>query len=148
MAILCSRSMARPYSNDLRRKFLQAYEKGKGTLEELAEGFEVSVGWAKKISARRTRTGQIERLPWRRGPQSRVTAAVQDWLRERIRRQPDVTLMELQQLLQETQGLRLSIGRLWGALQAMGLRLKKSHSTPRSKTRRKSSIGGKRGGKR
>ena len=148
MAILCSHSMAGAYSNDLRRKFLQAYDKGKGTLEDLAERFEVSVGWAKKISAHRTRTGQIERPPWRRGPQSRVTVAVQDWLREQIRRQPDVTLMELQQQLQEDRGLRLSIGRLWGALHQMGLRLKKSHSTPRNKTRRKLSSGGKRGGKR
>jgi transposase len=148
MAILCSYGMAGAYSNDLRRKFLQAYEKGKGTLGELAERFEVSVGWAKKISARRTRTGQIERPPWRRGPQSRVTGAVQDWLREQIRRQPDVTLMELQQQLLAAQGVRLSIGRLWGALQQMGLRLKKSHSTPKSKTRRKPSVGGKGGGKR
>ena len=49
--------MARPYANDLRRKFLQAYEQGKGTLGELAEQFGVSQGWAKKISATRTRTG-------------------------------------------------------------------------------------------
>ena len=76
--------MARAYSNDLRRKFLQAYEKGKGTLQELAERFEVSVGWAKKISATRTRTGQIELPPWRRGPESRVTPAVENWLREQI----------------------------------------------------------------
>jgi len=140
--------MAGAYSNDLRRKFLQAYEKGKGTLAELAERFEVSVGWAKKISARRTRTGQIERPPWRRGPQSRVTPAVEDWMQAQIQRQPDVTLMELQQQLQQAHGLRLSIGRLWLALQQMGLRLKKSRSTPRSKTRRKRNGGGKRGGKR
>jgi transposase len=140
--------MAGAYSNDLRRKFLQAYEKGKGTLQELAERFEVSVGWAKKISARRTRTGQIDRPPWRRGPKSRVTPALEEWLREQIRRQPDLTLMELQQQLQQARGLRLSIGRLWLALQQMGLRLKKSHSTPRNKTRRKPNDGGKRGGKR
>lgn len=140
--------MAGAYSNDLRRKFLQAYEKGKGTLQELAERFEVSVGWAKKISARRTRTGQIDRPPWRRGPKSRVTPAVEEWLREQIRWQPDLTLMELQQQLQQARGLRLSIGRLWLALQQMGLRLKKSHSTLRNKTRRKPNDGGKRGGKR
>ena len=68
--------MARPYANDLRRKFLQAYEQGKGTLGELAEQFGVSEGWAKKISATLTRTGQIERPPWRRGPVNRVTVAV------------------------------------------------------------------------
>jgi transposase len=140
--------MAGPYSNDLRRKFLQAYEKGKGTLGKLAEQFGVSVGWAKKISAARTRTGQIDRPRWRRGPVSRVTGEVQQWIRERIGRQPDVTLMELQQQLQEAKGLRLSIGRLWLALRQMGLPLKKSHSTPRSKKRRKRSAAGKRGGRR
>ena len=128
--------MARPYANDLRRKFLQAYEQGQGTLGELAEQFGVSEGWAKKISATRTRTGQIERPAWRRGPVSRVTAAVQRWLREQIRRQPDLTLTELQEQLHAAQGVRLSIGRLWLALRQMGLRLKKSHSTPKSKKRR------------
>lgn len=140
--------MAGPYSNDLRRKFLQAYEKGKGTLGKLAEQFGVSVGWAKKVSAARTRKGQIDRPPWRRGPVSRVTGEIQQWIRERIGRQPDVTLMELQQQLQEAKGLRLSIGGLWLALRQMELRLKKSHSTPRSKKRRERSAAGKRGGKR
>ena len=140
--------MAGAYSNDLRRKFLQAYEKGKGTLGELAEQFGVSLGWAKKISAVRTRTGQIERPPWRRGPASRVTVPVQDWIRQQIRKQPDVTLMELQQGLQAGQGLGLSIGRLWLALQQMGLRLKKSRSMPRNRKRRRASGGGRRGGKR
>jgi hypothetical protein len=40
--------------------------------------FEVSLGWAKKTSAARTRTGQIDRPPWRRGPASKVTATVQE----------------------------------------------------------------------
>jgi transposase len=140
--------MARAYSNDLRRKFLQAYEKGRGTLRELAERFEVSVGWAKKISARRTRTGQMEGVRWRPGPKTRVTVEVKDWLQEQIRRQPDVTLQELQEQLQQARRVRLSIGRLWLALQQMGLRLKKNRSTPRNKTRRKHSGGGKRGGQR
>jgi transposase len=139
--------MARPYANDLRRKFLQAYEQGKGTLGELAEQFGVSEGWAKKISATRTRTGQIERPPWRRGPQSRVTAGVEAWLREQIRRQPTLTLMGLQEQLPAALGVRLSIGRLWLALRQMGLQLKKSHFTPRNKKRRKRSSAGKRGGK-
>jgi transposase len=56
--------MARAYSNDLRRKFLQAYDEGEGTLEELAEQFRVSLGWAKKISARRSRTGEADAPVW------------------------------------------------------------------------------------
>ena len=50
--------MAKPYTDDLRRKFLLAYDQGEETLEELADRFLVSVGWAKKISAQRNRTGQ------------------------------------------------------------------------------------------
>src|ERR1035441_10135061 len=43
--------MAKPYGDDLRRKFLLVYDGGEETLEELADRFLVSVGWAKKISA-------------------------------------------------------------------------------------------------
>jgi transposase len=139
--------MARPYANDLRRKFLQAYEQGKGTLGELAEQFGVSEGWAKKISARRRRTGQIDRPPWRGGPVSRVSEAVQAWLKEQIGQQPDLTLRELQEQRQVAQGVSLSLGRLWLALRQMGLRLKKSHSTPSSKKRRQRGSAGKRGSK-
>jgi transposase len=52
--------MGRPYGDDLRRKFLSAYDEGESTLEELAERFLVSLGWAKKISAQRNRTGQAD----------------------------------------------------------------------------------------
>ena len=140
--------MARRYSDDLRRKFLQRYDRGRETLAELAQRFEVSVGWAKKISALRKRTGKMERPPQRHGPLSRVTAEVQNWLGERIRQQPDITLAELQRQLQAAQGWSLSIARLWLLLRQMGLRLKKSHSTRKSRTRQRAGSGGKRGGSR
>jgi transposase len=106
--------MGAAYSNDLREKFLQAYGKGKGTLEELAARFEVSVGWAKKVSARHTRTGEISLPVWRRGPRSRVTAEVVDWLRRQIRDQPDVTLAERKRgfLAVFDWGLECAVGRL------------------------------------
>ncbi len=60
--------MGKPLGDDLRCKLHFAYVQGEGTLEELFSRFLVSVGWAKKISAARNRTGQAERLPhkpWR-----------------------------------------------------------------------------------
>ena len=140
--------MAQAYSNDLRRKFLQAYDEGDGTLEELAEQFRVSVGWAKKISARRTRTGEVDAPVWRHGPVSRVSASLQAWIREQIRGQPDLTLRELQQRLQEAKQVRLSLTRIWLALRQLGLPLKKNRSMPRSKIPRKRGSAGKRGEKR
>ena len=118
--------MPRAYSNDLRRKFLQAYDEGEGTLEELAEQFRVSLGWAKKISARRTRTGQVDAPVWRHGPVSRVSEPIQTWMREQIRKQPDITLRELQARLGDSQHLRLSTVRIWMVLQQLGLRRKKN----------------------
>ena len=93
------------------------------------------------MSARRTRSGEIDGPTWRHGPQSRVTSAVLEWLRRRIREQPDITLQELQQQLEQARALRLSMGRLWLALRQAGLKLKKSHSTPPSRTRPKRAPG-------
>jgi transposase len=53
--------MARPYDDDLRRKFLTAYDGGEGLIRELAARFGVSAAWGWKISAARKRTGKMER---------------------------------------------------------------------------------------
>jgi hypothetical protein len=45
--------MARPYSDELRRKLLEGFDQGKGSLSELAEDFGVILGWAWKVSASR-----------------------------------------------------------------------------------------------
>lgn len=138
--------MPEPYSNDLRRKFFQAYDRGDGSLKELAERFGVSEDWAKKLSARRRKTGQVELRAWRHGPQSRVTAAMREWMERQMRRQPDLTLQELQQRLEGEQGLHLSVGWIWSLLRRWGLRHKKNRSAPRSRTRARTSGAGRRGG--
>ena len=140
--------MARAYSNDLRRKLLEAHEEGRGTLEELAEEFGISLGFAKKISAALRRTGRMERTEQRHGRINQVTPLVQERLREWLRQQPDRTLAELQRQLREQMQVSLSIPRLWVVLRQMKLRLKKSRSMPRSRTRRKTGSAAKLGGRR
>ena len=135
--------MAKSYADDLRRKLLQAHDRGEGTLEQLAQRFSVSAPWAWKISAQRKRSGQMERIEQRRGGGRKVTVAVQEQLRGWVQAQPDATLAELQHKLAKTQHLHVSIGRLWQLLRQMGLRLKKSHSTPANATRKPISGGGK-----
>ncbi len=140
--------MAQAYSNDLRRKLLEAHEQGRGTLEELAEEFGVSLGYAKKISAALRRTGRMERTEQRHGRINQVTPLVQERLREWLRQQPDRTLAELQRQLREQMQVSLSIPRLWVVLRQMKLRLKKSRSMPRSRTRRKTGSAARLGGRR
>ncbi|MBI2816224.1 MAG: hypothetical protein HYX72_04730, partial [Acidobacteria bacterium] len=101
--------MAKAYSDDLRRKLLEAYDRGEGSLRELAGRFGVSSPWAWKISSQRRRTGQMERVEQRHGSLSRVTAEVEARLRSLLREQPDRTLAELRQGLWEAERVRFSI---------------------------------------
>ena len=126
--------MAITYSDDLRRKLLEAHGEGEGSLPVLAARFRVSVGWAKKISSALLHTGQMERAAGKkRGRQSKVTPEVSKYLGSLVEAQPDLTLEKIREALERDQKIRLSIGRLWLVLKQMGLRLKKSHSTPQSR---------------
>ena len=138
--------MPEPYSNDLRRKFVEVCDSGGVSLKELAQRFRVSESWAKKLSARRSKTGQIEVRSWQHGPKSRVTAAIRAWMREQMGRQPDLTLQELQQRLEREHRLHLSVGWIWVLLRRWGLRHKKNRSVRKSKTRARTSGGARRGG--
>ncbi len=122
--------MARPYGDDLRRKLLQAYDRGEGSLGALAKRFSVSVPWAWKISAQRKRSGRMERVEQRRGVRRKVTVEVEQQLRVWVQKQPELTLAELQQKLEKSRHLQVSIGRLWQILRQQRLRLRKSHSWP------------------
>jgi len=141
--------MPRAYSDDLRRKLLEAYETGAGSLRELATRFRVSWGYSKKVGGQQLRTGQKARpAQAQHGPVSRVTTTVQQQLRAAVRQQPDLTRWELQPRVQQATGVRLSKSLLWLWLQRLGLGRKKNPSTPRSRRAGKTSGAGKAGGNR
>lgn len=135
--------MAKAYGDDLRRKFLLAYDQGEETLEELADRFLVSVGWAKKISAQRNRSGQAERLPHHPGRKWKAGVKAQRQVMDWVAAKPDLTLAQLQMRLHSEAGISLSLGRIWHLLKKLGLRLKKSRSTRPSATPRPTDSGAK-----
>jgi len=125
--------MARAYSNDLRCRLLQAYARQEGSLRELAERFAVSHAYAKKIHQHQLHSGQMERrLQSRYGRVSQVTTAVEEQLRVEVSRQPDVTLWELQQRMQASRQVQLSLSRWGWVLQRLGLGRKKNSARPRT----------------
>jgi transposase len=128
--------MAAAFGDDLRRKFLSAYDEGGYTLEELAGVFMVSVGWAKMISAARTRSGRVERSSYQPGRKWRADAQAQQRVVAWVEAQPDLTLVEIQERLQTEAAVILSRGRVWYLLRKLGLRQKKSRSTPSSAARK------------
>lgn len=122
--------MARPYDDDLRRKFLEAYDAGEGSLELLATRFRVSAAWAFKVHSDRKKTGVAERPPQKqRGRRSQVD-------RQRIvallEARPDLLLHELQTELIAATGLRTSLPHLCRILRSLGWKRKKVHSRQRA----------------
>ena len=124
--------MGKPLGDDLRRKLLYAYDQGEGSLEELAGRFLVSVGWAKKISAARNRSGQAERVPHKPGRKPAAGTEVQQQVKGWFVQQPDLTLAEVQRKLLSEASISLSLPQIWKLLRKLGLRLKKSRFTPAS----------------
>lgn len=119
--------MPKPFSDDLRCRILLRYDEGDISLEELAQEFSVSYGYTKKIRREQLRSGQMQRpVQTRYGPVSKVTAQIEEQLREHLQQQPDLTLLELQQRVQAGSGVALSKTRLWEVLERMGWRRKKN----------------------
>ena len=130
--------MARAYSDDLRRKFAEAYEREDVSLATLAARFGVSVGWAEKLRRTQRQTGQIERpVGGKRGPHSKITEQLRQQIRDWIRTRPDLTLLEIQLQLWEQHQLDVSLSRLWTVLKEMSLTLKKSRSMPPNRIRKR-----------
>jgi transposase len=56
--------MATPYSQDLRDRVLAAYDRGLPT-QQIAQTFQVSKAWARRIKQRRRETGETSaRAAW------------------------------------------------------------------------------------
>ena len=128
--------MSKPYDDDLRGKFLAAFDRGEGTIGELSGRFGVSVAWGWKISAARRRSGQAERVRHRPGRKRRVGGAVEGQVLYWVGERPGLTLAELQAKLQGEAQVSLCLSAVWRLLRRLGLRLKKSRSTPPSETRK------------
>ena len=135
--------MARAYSDDLRRRILQAYEQEEGSEARLAQRFRVSLSYVKKIRRQLRHTGKMERVPHQPGRKPKFTGPVRQQLCRWLEQQPDLTLAELQEQLRQQQQLSVSLPALWIVLRKIGMRLKKSHSTRKSATRRRTGNGGK-----
>ena len=129
--------MARAYEDDLRLKIFEAHAKGHGSFQRLAGVFGVSLGYVEKIFRQRKKNGKGERIRHRPGPKSRVSPAVANRMVELVEANSDLTVAELRERIAADSGVEMSwsLVRLW--VVRLGLRLKKSRSTPRSGTRKR-----------
>lgn len=117
--------MAKAYANDLRRRVLEAHEQRESTIAQLAQRFRVSVGYVQKIVRQYRTTHTMDRIPHRPGRKPKFTAPIRQQLQSWLKTQPDLTLVELQEKLDQQSRLKVSVPSLWEVLRKMGLHLKK-----------------------
>jgi transposase len=126
----------RSFSLDLRKRVLAACEAGWLTQPEVAEEFGVSVAFITKLLRREREEGTVAARP--RGGNRPAALRPQDLitLRHLVKEQPDATLAELRDRLEERRGVNVGLMTVCRALRRLRLPLKKSRCTRRSGTRR------------
>ena len=90
--------MPAPLSNDLRTRILKARQRGE-TIEQIAREKEVSVSAIVRLLRLHRETGSHEARPLNNGRKPLLSQETLQLIKERIERQPDITLKELKQEL-------------------------------------------------
>ena len=124
----------RAYSLDLRERVVSAYEKGDRTIAEIAAQFSVGQTFLKKMLRQKRQSGSLERLPARAGAKRVLSETHCNFLAQQIKEQPDATLVELQERLQERKGVSVSPSTVSRQLQLLRLPRKKSQWSPANVT--------------
>lgn len=114
------------YSLDLRQRVVSAYENGVETILEVAERFEVSDSFIKKLLRRKRTTGEIAPIGHRGGQSKRLSPEHRQWLLKTVLAEPDITLSELRERLLSEKNLMASVSTLCRELRVLNLRRKKS----------------------
>ena len=114
------------YSLDLRQRVVSAYENGVETILEVAERFEVSDSFIKKLLRRKRTTGTIAPVGQRGGQPKRLSEKHRKWLLKTVLARPHITLGELGERLLSEHRISASAATLSRALRALNLRRKKN----------------------
>jgi transposase len=119
-------------SDDLRKRVVEAVVASGLSRNAAAKRFEVSIAsavrWVKRFEA----TGETSPAPTGGDRRSDRVEAHRDYLLGLIRRQPDITLLEIRERLIANCGERFSSSVLWRFFDRHEITFKKSPRTPRS----------------
>jgi transposase len=121
----------KPYSNDLRRRIVDAYENNDYSQPKVAALFGVSLATVKNLLRRKRETGSPDALPHAGGKKPSLNEKARSSVCDAINENNDLTLKELRQLIKGKHKKDVSLPTISRLLQALGLPRKKSHSTRR-----------------
>ncbi len=121
----------KPYSKDLRERVIVALEAGEESQAGIAETFAVSLSTVEKWWRCWRETGRSNALRHAGGEQ-RTLQGCTAFIREAVKKRPDVTLEELCAQVAEAEGVKASPSMMCRELQRLRLPRKKSRSTTAS----------------
>jgi transposase len=120
-------------SLDLRERILASYDAGKGTRQEIADRYDVSLGMVKKLLFRRKQSGEIGSWYTHCGRKPYFTEELRGQIKELVRKQKDITLEEIRESLE----LNCSLPAIHYVLRDLNLTLKKNAARQRARARRR-----------
>ena len=114
------------YSLDLRERVVAAYQNGVETIREVAEQFQVSESFIKKMLARHRGSGDLAPRGHGGGQQKRLSETHRKWLLKTVLTTPAITLSELESKLSDEKKISVSVPTLSRELRGLNLRRKKN----------------------
>jgi transposase len=129
--------MGRAFPDDLRRRIAAADERGEGLCRVVGKRFGVSWEYVRKLRQQRRESHSPARRPQSRyGVPSRMSEPVKIYLLALVEAQADMTIAELREKIATEKGVSASWSSVRRWVKKLGLRLKKSRSTPANGTRK------------
>jgi len=120
-------------SVDLRERILAAYDAGKGTRQEIADRYDVSLGMVKKLLSRRKQTGEFHSWYTHCGRKPYFTDELRMQIRDLVRTRKDITLEEIRESL----NLNCTLPAIHYVLRDLNLTFKKNAARQRARARRR-----------
>jgi len=99
----------KPYSLDLRQKVVETYGAGGISQRQLAKNFRVTLSFVQGLLKQKRELGTIAPRVRTEQTPTKLNAQQLDVLRQLVEEQPDATLAELQERLQQKTGILIGI---------------------------------------
>jgi transposase len=118
--------MAVAYSDDLRRRVIEAASEAGCSIRAAARRFKVSASSAIKWMQRYRDTGSLSAKPAGGDRRSQRIEAHADWLLALVAAEPDLTLQEAKRRLLAEKGVAAGLGSVWRFFNRHGISFKKN----------------------
>ena len=117
--------MPAPYSQDLRRRVINAYYNREGSQRQLAKRFQVSLTFVRNLLRHYRQTGTIEPKKHGGGIKTKIDNHGFSVIEQMIQQKPDLIFSELCQFLKEKTGVKVSTSTMYRYVQKLNITRKK-----------------------